>query len=95
MKLSSSTRVFLTAHESHHRLAEQAPLTPASREQIADLHVVTVNPDRTFQTIEGFGGAFTDAAAVTWQKLSARKREQVLREYFSADNGHAYRLSPQ
>ena len=92
MNRISSTRVFLTAHETTHRLTEQAALAPVSRHEIADLPMVTVNPERIFQTIEGFGGAFTEAAAVTWQKLSPLKREQVLQEYFAVENGHHYRL---
>jgi glucosylceramidase len=53
---------------------------------------VWVNPDKTFQTLQGFGGAFTEAAAVTWQRLSLAKQEQVLRDYFDPDHGHGYTL---
>jgi glucosylceramidase len=42
--------------------------------------------------MEGFGGAFTEAAAVTWQKLSPLRQEEVLRDYFDVDAGHGYTL---
>ncbi len=86
-------RVFLTSQEGDARLAEQFPplLTrPAEPEQ--NLPCVFVDQRRVFQTMEGFGGAFTEAAAVTWLKLSAQRREQVLRDYFDPHEGHGYTL---
>jgi glucosylceramidase len=53
---------------------------------------VWVNPERAFQSIEGFGGAFTEASAVTWLKLSPARRSEVLRDYFDPDFGHGYSL---
>jgi glucosylceramidase len=49
-------------------------------------------PTIHFQTIEGFGGAFTEAAAVTWQTLSPTRRNEVLRAYFDRKAGHGYSL---
>ena len=42
--------------------------------------------------IEGFGGAFTEAAAVTWQELSRCGAEALLRDYFDPEHGHGYTL---
>ncbi len=86
----SPVRCFLTAQEGGQRLAEQAPLSLAAPQH--ELPTVFVDPRRRFQTIEGFGGAFTEAAAVTWQKLGALQREQVLRDYFDPQHGHGYTL---
>jgi len=47
---------------------------------------------RHFQTLEGFGGAFTEAAAVTWQKLSSTRQQEVLNNYFHTEQGHGYTL---
>ena len=58
----------------------------------ANLPLLFVNTERRFQTLQGFGGAFTEAAAVTWQRLGPAAREQVLRDYFSVDAGHGYTL---
>lgn len=92
MSGSSRTRVFLTSHDSVHRLSEQLPLDAAERCSTSHLPVITVNSSRRFQTMEGFGGAFTEAAAVTWLKLSEAKRDEVIRQYFSPVSGHGYRL---
>jgi glucosylceramidase len=83
-------RWFLTAQGSSARLTEQAPLEPSAGDP--ELPVLFVNPERRFQTIEGFGGAFTEAAAVTWQRLGPAAQAQLLRDYFSRDSGHGYTL---
>jgi glucosylceramidase len=82
-------RWFLTA-ERGERLAEQPPLLSDGGQP--DLPCVFVNTERRFQTLLGFGGAFTEAAAVTWQQLGAAAREQLLRDCFSAEAGHGYTL---
>ena len=56
----------------------------------ADLPVVFVDPGRRFQVIDGFGGAFTEAAAITWQALAPADQQQVLRDYFDPLHGHGY-----
>ena len=83
-------RVFLTAHASDARLSEQPPLLPRTAPE--GLPVVMVDSRRVFQEIEGFGGAFTESAAVTWQALAPQRREQVLHDYFDPLQGHGYRL---
>lgn len=45
-----------------------------------------------YQEIEGIGGAFTEAAAVTLAKLPPAKQEEVLRAYFDSISGHGYTL---
>lgn len=85
-----AVRCFLTAREGGFRLAEVAPrVLPAGE---SGLPTIEVNADRTFQAIEGFGGAFTEAAAVTWLGLSPARREEVLRAYFVPSEGHGYSL---
>ncbi len=90
MPNSPRTRFFLTSKNGSSRLTEQIPLSLSDEE--SNLPVISVIPEKTFQTIEGFGGAFTEAAAVTWQSLSPAKRNEVLRTYFDRDEGHGYSL---
>ena len=87
---STTVRCFLTSQSGNARLSEQAPLTPTG--EAPDLPTVYVNPRRQFQVIEGFGGAFTEASAVTWQTLGEEHRAQVLRDYFDPVHGHGYSL---
>ena len=42
--------------------------------------VLTVNASQTFQTIEGFGGAFTDSAAHVFFSMPPKLQEQLLLE---------------
>ena len=53
---------------------------------------ILIDYNKTFQDIEGFGGAFTDAAAVTLAKLPKESQEKVLRACFDPFEGNAYTL---
>jgi glucosylceramidase len=83
-------RFFLTARDTGSCLTEQPALQTLQGEH--DRPRVVVDASRTFQTIEGFGGAFTEAAAVTWHKLSPPQREAMLRDCFDPQHGHGYTL---
>ncbi|KAI1697315.1 glycosyl hydrolase family 30 TIM-barrel domain-containing protein [Ditylenchus destructor] len=53
---------------------------------------VTIDPSHTYQTIIGFGGAFTDSAGVNMNRLSANARQNLLKAYFS-EEGIGYNLA--
>ncbi|MCD7736442.1 MAG: glucosylceramidase [Lachnospiraceae bacterium] len=55
------------------------------------MHVVNLYPQFRRQTIEGFGGAFTEAAACTFAKLPADAQEEILDAYFG-ENGLRYNM---
>ncbi|KAJ9601521.1 hypothetical protein L9F63_000264 [Diploptera punctata] len=44
-----------------------------------------VNLSTTYQTILGFGGAFTDAAGINIESLSMKAKENLLQSYFSKE----------
>ena len=52
--------------------------------------LISLIPEVEYQEIEGFGGAFTEAAAVTLKKLSHKNQERILRLYFSDRDGIGY-----
>ena len=62
-------------------LAEQGRL-PSAAETAGGTGLPRIWVDATgrFQTLQGFGGAFTEAAAVTWQALNAQRQQAVLRD---------------
>ena len=91
MKPPDVLRVVLSARDTTARLTEQAPLPQADTAPEA-LPQVHVNTSRRYQTHLGFGGAFTEAAAVTWQALGAPQREQFLRDCFDPQAGQGYTL---
>ena len=59
--------------------------TPKTERQL-----INVYPHIEYQTVNGFGGAFTEAASTTLDKLDAEKRQQILKMYFDAEEGIGY-----
>jgi glucosylceramidase len=53
---------------------------------------IIIDPGRSFQTIEGFGGAFTDAAADVYAQLPAASQERFLKACFDPVEGNGYTL---
>ncbi|MDZ4187032.1 MAG: hypothetical protein U1D25_02830 [Hydrogenophaga sp.] len=85
-------RTFITARDSALRLSEYPPSRPNQPDQT--LPSIWIDPSRRFQIMEGFGGAFTEAAAVRWRALGADQKEAVLKGYFDQDHGHGYMSHP-
>jgi glucosylceramidase len=86
----ATIQVVRTAKSTADRLTEKDPLT--FQKQIPDGPSVLVDSRRRFQTIEGFGGAFTDAAADTFYKMSPEMRSEILKAYFDQPAGNGYTL---
>lgn len=55
------------------------------------MHVVNIYPAFRRQTIEGFGGAFTEAATYTFSKLPGEEQEEILEAYFG-ESGLRYNM---
>ena len=51
-----------------------------------------VDPRVTYQTLLGFGGAFTESGAVTLQKLPEAKQQEIIDAYFALETGLGYSL---
>ena len=51
-----------------------------------------VDPARTFQAVEGFGGAFTESSAHNYFKLPEARRAEFMRACFDRKAGHGYSL---
>lgn len=85
--------VYVTARGTEDRMRARDPLRfedlPQPEESTS---FVMLDPTRRFQTIVGFGGAFTDAAAETFAKLPSAKQTEILTAYFSPDKGLGYTL---
>ena len=54
--------------------------------------LICIFPDIEYQEIKGFGGAFTEAASTTLDKLSKSNREKVIKMYFDPNEGIGYNL---
>ncbi len=53
-------------------------------------NLICVFPEVEYQKIKGFGGAFTEAASTTIDKLSKENREKILQLYFDENDGIGY-----
>lgn len=53
---------------------------------------IKILPEQRFQTITGFGGAFTESSAYLLNKLSKKNRDEILNAYFAKD-GARYSLT--
>ena len=69
-----------------HLLKDMPPLPLSSLEEdvSAEAKALVIDRSRTYQEILGFGGAFTEAAALNWQSLTLADRADVIHLYFGA-----------
>lgn len=81
----------LTSRDSGERLSYQGELA-AGTNPAASQTAVKLDPSKTYQTIIGFGGAFTEAAAYTLSRISPDKRAEVISKYFDPEQGLGYTI---
>ena len=79
-------KVYTTAKDTDLKLSKTNELVFKPSEQPKETEIsVFVNPNRTFQTFLGIGGAITDASAEVFATLSEEKQDQFLQAYFGKD----------
>lgn len=84
---------FVSAEHTKLRISRHDTLLFKSDAQPEEsVPTIIVDTTKKFQTIVGFGGAFTDAAAETFYKLPKDKQQEILTAYFSPDKGIGYTL---
>lgn len=54
--------------------------------------LISIFPDIEYQTIKGFGGAFTEASSATIDKLSKENRDKIIKMYFDEKDGIGYNV---
>ncbi|KGP73279.1 glycoside hydrolase family 30 protein [Pontibacillus yanchengensis] len=84
-----TVKQFITARDTEDRLTEKETVLFESDSQKVD---VCIDPSITYQSIFGFGGAFTEAAAYTLSQMSEDKRAEVLHKYFDQEEGIGYNI---
>lgn len=78
-----------TAKNTNDRLKVKDPSPVDSDSRTIE---VQIDSDQTFQTILGFGGAFTEATAYSLSLISREKREEVIHRYFHPEEGLGYQF---
>lgn len=85
--------LWVTARGTGERLAPREPIPFGVLAQPDEASpTIVVDPGKTFQTLEGIGGALTDASAETFDKLPEEARRRVLEAYFDPVKGIGYSL---
>ena len=91
--LSKTVKIYTTADSTNFRLSVTGTASFAAMPQPLETQVcVFVDPDKTFQTFLGIGGALTDAAAETFAKLPKDKQAEFMQAYFDKQKGIGYTL---
>ncbi len=86
--------VYVTTRDTDQRLSPSEKLKFEDYEHLSERQpIVYVNDKVTFRTVEGFGGAITDAAAETFYKMPEGKRKEVIEAYFDSEKGIGYNLA--
>jgi glucosylceramidase len=87
----TSAELHVTAKDTADRLAKKAPLTFVPLSQPDEITpFVLVDSSKTFQTMEGIGGALTDSSAETYAKMPADVQKEILTAYFDDEKGIGY-----
>jgi len=83
--------VYTTAKDTPLRISESGKLSFSDAQQPLETQpCVFVDASKKFQTLIGIGGAFTDAAAETFAKLSEATRQEFLTAYYDPQKGIGY-----
>ncbi len=91
--LGKESIVYTTASESELRLTETGKATFKAAVQPLENEVsVFVNPNKSFQTFLGIGGAITDASAEVFAQLPLERQKEFLTAYYDQDKGIGYSL---
>ncbi len=86
--------VYTTAKGTDLKLKPLDPVGFVSKEQPIENEItIFVDPNITFQTILGFGGALTDAVAETYSLLNKELQTKLMQNYFDPENGLGYTLA--
>lgn len=85
-----NAKVIKTIRDKKARLTETETLTFKEDKKGKEYPLICLFPEVEYQTHEGIGGAFTEAASTTLDKMSAEKREEILKAYFDGDAGIGY-----
>ncbi|MGG3915216.1 glycoside hydrolase family 30 protein [Rossellomorea vietnamensis] len=82
-------KVILTAKETGDRFSEKEPVSFSGGRAYTHIQL---DPERKYQEMLGFGGAFTEAAAHSLSLISPEKRKEIIHRYFDPAEGLGYRF---
>jgi glucosylceramidase len=90
INMERQIKVIVTSKDTGDKLSDKGLV---SFQKIKDEEVdIKLDTTKQYQTILGFGGALTEAAAYTLSKMSEDRRKEVIESYFHQENGIGYSL---
>ncbi|HEV7654681.1 MAG TPA: discoidin domain-containing protein [Mycobacteriales bacterium] len=80
-----AARVWVTTPDQAELLHDRGtvPFTTGPSDELT----ITVDPSRTYQTVDGFGASITDSSAAVLYRLAPAARDQAMRSLFDPDRG--------
>ena len=85
--------VYTTAQGTNQKLSPTDKLSFKKAEQALEVeYSVFVNPNKTFQSVMGIGGALTDASAEVFAKMPKAQQDEFLKAYYDKETGIGYTL---
>ena len=91
--MGKEATVYSTAEGTALRLQQTGTFAFEAAAQPLENEVsIFVNPNKTFQTLLGIGGAITDASAEVFAQLPAEKQQEFLTAYYDREQGIGYSL---
>jgi glucosylceramidase len=89
--MKNKLELIQTARNTSDRMSIKEELRLSHINKLEEI-IIEISEDIEYQTIEGFGGAFTEAAADTFYRMSQDKRKEILDAYFCPEKGLNYSL---
>src|ERR1700761_2462412 len=91
---NKTVAVYTTAKDTKDRISKTEVLSFKQHGQPLETEAcIFVDPDKSFQTVLGIGGALTDASAETFYKLPKAKQQEILKAYYDKNEGIGYTLA--
>jgi glucosylceramidase len=79
---NSHISVWVTSDDQRYQAGPSLQWNKSSASAAAATDKIQISPEKKFQDILGFGGAFTDAACYTFNRLNPAAREELFHEMF-------------
>ncbi len=86
-------KIYETVKDTNERISEVTPKDRVSNAGGWIPTTLTLNPSKTFQKFEGFGGALTESSGYVLSKLPDSVRKQAINAYYNTETGNGYRLA--
>jgi len=88
-RINGDIEMWLTTSDQKHLLSKMPDIKASNLNIDPSAKVaIYVNPNKTYQQIDGFGASFTDASSwLIWNTLDEKSREELMLSLFSYDKG--------